>query len=133
MRARLGGRGDHACANDAAASSVSPSAGSSAASPEAVKAIETILGLRNVWDGKVAESLVAPGFDVARMKRQVGAASAWGACKMGEAVAGDGNRESTVKLSCDGGTLSMGVSLDPNTRRLTNLELVPTRDQRCVP
>jgi hypothetical protein len=52
---------------------------------------------------------------------------------MGEAVAGDGSRESTVKLSCDGGTLSVSVSLDPNTHRLTSLELAPTRDHRCVP
>ena len=52
---------------------------------------------------------------------------------MGEAVAGDGSSESTVKLSCESGTLSVSVSLDPNTHRLTNLELAPTRDQRCVP
>lgn len=102
-------------------------------SPEAVKAIETILGLMNAWDGKIAESVAATGFDVERMQRQVGAASAWGTCKMGEAIAGDGNRESTVKLSCERGTLSVSMSLDPNTRRLTNLELAPTRDQRCVP
>ena len=34
------------------------------------------------------------------------AAAAWGTCKIGEAVAGDGSRESTVKLSCERGTLS---------------------------
>ena len=76
---------------------------------------------------------MASGFDVERMRRQVSAASAWGTCKMGEAVAGDGSRESTVKLSCERGTLSAGISLDPSTHRLTNLELAPTRDQRCVP
>ena len=107
--------------------------GVSPLAPEAVKAIETIVGLRNAWDGKVVSSLVAPGLDIARMRRQVGAAAAWGVCKMGEAVAGDGSSESTVKLSCDSGTLSVSVSLDPNTHRLTNLQLAPTRDQRCVP
>ena len=101
--------------------------------PEATKAIEAILGLMNARDGAVADSLVAPVLDVARMRRQVSAAASWGTCKMGEAVAGDGRRESTVKLSCERGTLSVGISLDPNTRRLTNLELTPTRDQRCVP
>jgi CubicO group peptidase (beta-lactamase class C family) len=100
---------------------------------EGARAGETVLGLMSGWDGKIAESLVAPGFDVERMKRQVGAASSWGTCKMGEAVAGDGSRESTVKLSCEGGTLSLRLLLDPNTGRLTNLELAPTRDQRCVP
>jgi hypothetical protein len=84
-------------------------------------------------DGKIADSLAAPGLDIARMRRQVGAAAAWGVCKMGEVVAGDGSHESTVKLSCDSGTLSVSASLDPNTRRLTSLELAPTRDQRCVP
>ncbi|HET6963058.1 MAG TPA: hypothetical protein VFJ27_11205, partial [Terriglobia bacterium] len=102
-------------------------------SPEVVTAIEAIVGLRTAWDGKLADSLAAPGLDIARMRRQVGAAAAWGVCKMGEAVAGDGSRESTVKLSCDSGTLNVSVALDPNTRRLTSLELAPTRDQRCVP
>ena len=101
--------------------------------PDVVKAVETILGLMNAWDGKIAESVVAPGFEVERMRRQVGAAESWGTCKMGEAVAGDGSRQSTVKLSCERGTLSVGIALDPNTRRLANFELAPTRDQRCVP
>jgi len=102
-------------------------------SPEVVKAVEAVLGLMNDWDGKIAESLAAPGLDVERMRRQVSAAASWGTCKMGEAVAGDGSKESTMKLSCDRGTLSLGMSLDPSTGRLKNLELAPTRDQRCVP
>ena len=101
--------------------------------PEAVKAISTIIQLMSSWDGTMAESLGAAGFDVKRLRRQVSAASAWGTCTVGEAVAGDGSRESTVKLSCERGTLSAGISLDPSTHRLTNLELAPTRDQRCVP
>src|SRR4029453_1056330 len=76
--------------------------------PEAVKAINTIKQLMNSWHGTMAESLGAPGFDVERMRRQVGAASAWGACKIGEAMAGGGSRESTVKLSCGRGTLRVG-------------------------
>src|SRR6185295_9812323 len=95
---------------------------------EVVKAVETILGLMKGWDGKLAESLAAPGFDVERMKRQVGTASSWGTCKMSDVVSGDGSRESTVKLSCERGTLSLGVSMDPGTHRLTSLELAPTRD-----
>ena len=51
----------------------------------------------------MAESLGAAGFDVERLRRQVSAASAWGTCTVGEAVAGDGSRESTVKLSCERG------------------------------
>jgi hypothetical protein len=101
--------------------------------PEVVKAIDTIVGLMNAWDGKVAESLVAPGVNVERITQQVSAASLWGSCKVGDVVAGDDRRQSTVRLPCERGILSMSISLDPNTLRLANLELAPTRDQRCVP
>jgi hypothetical protein len=101
--------------------------------PQMAKAISTITQLMNSWDAAMAEPLGAPGFDVERLRRQVGAASVWGTCKMGAAIAGDGSRESTVKLSCERGTLGAAISLDPGTHRLTNLELAPTRDQRCVP
>ena len=94
---------------------------------------ETIVGLISRWDGKTAESIVALGFDVERMRRQVSSASSWGVCKAGEAIAGDGSRESTVKLSCERGTLAGRMSIDPASHRLTSLDLVPTRDQRCVP
>jgi hypothetical protein len=101
--------------------------------PQVVEAISTITQLMSSWDAAMAEPLVAPGFDIERLRRQVAAASVWGTCKMGEAVAGDGSRESTVKLSCERGTLSAALSLDPATHRMTKLELAPTRDQRCVP
>lgn len=101
--------------------------------PEAVKATDTIVRLMKAWDGKVAESLVAPGFDLERMRRQLSAASPWGSCKVGEVLAGDGSRESTVRLPCARGILSMSIVLDSNTERLASLEVAPTRDQRCVP
>jgi len=92
-----------------------------------------IIGLLNRWDDKQAGSLVAPGFEVERMKSLLESARPWGACKAGEAVSGDGTRESVVKFSCERGTVLARLALDPVTQRLSNFNLVPSRDQRCVP
>lgn len=100
---------------------------------EMTKTVETTLRLMNEWDAKQAASLVAPGLEVERMRSQLASASQWGMCKTPEAVAGDGTRDSVVKLSCERGTLLVRLSLEPTTRRLTSFNLVPSRDQRCVP
>lgn len=100
---------------------------------EMSKMVETSLRLIYKWDEKQALSLVAPTFEVDKMRRQFAAAAAWGACKAGEAVSGDGTRESVVKLSCERGTLLARMSLAPATHRLSNIDLVPSRDQRCLP
>ncbi len=85
------------------------------------------------WDAKTAETITSTGFDIERMRRQVAASSSWGSCKLGDAVGGDGKRESAINLSCERGTLVARLSLDPATNKLKSLDLVPTRDQRCVP
>ena len=71
---------------------------------EMSKAIDVTLRLMSEWDAKTATSLAAPALDVERLRRQVTAASAWGTCKVGEAVAGDGNLES-AKASLERGPL----------------------------
>ena len=100
---------------------------------EMTKALDVTLRLMREWDVKTAASLAAPALDVERLRRQVAAASGWGNCKVGEAIAGDGNLDSAVRLVCERGPLVVRLSLDPTTRRLTNLNLVPSREQRCVP
>lgn len=100
---------------------------------EMTKAIDVTLRLMSEWDAKTATSLAAPALDVERLRRQVAAASDWGTCKVSEAVAGDGNLDGAVRLLCERGPLVLRLSLDPTTRRLTNLNLVPSREQRCVP
>lgn len=100
---------------------------------EMSKMVEMSLRLINKWDEKQAASLVAPTLEVDKMRRQFAAAAAWGACKAGEAVSGDGTRESVVKLSCERGTLLARMSLDTAAHRLSNIDLVPSRDQRCLP
>ena len=100
---------------------------------EMTKTIETVGKLLGGWDAKVVEAIAAPGLDVARMRRQFAAASMWGTCRVGETLSGNGTRNSTVRLVCDKGPMAARVSLDPNTRKLTGVDLVPTREQRCVP
>ena len=100
---------------------------------EMTKTAETIGKLLAAWDAKVVEPIAAPGFDVERMRRQFAAATAWGSCKVGETLSGNGTRNSTIRLTCDNGPLQARIALDPNTRKLTNLDLVPMREQRCVP
>jgi hypothetical protein len=102
---------------------------------EMTRVVDLVVLLLRGWDAKTVESLAAPGLDVERLRRQLAAAASWGACTSGETTAGDGSRNSTVRLNCERGALAARVSLDPSTHRLTNLELVPvtTAEQRCVP
>jgi CubicO group peptidase (beta-lactamase class C family) len=97
------------------------------------KTFDAVMQLLQTWDTKNAEALGGPGFDIDRMRRQFTSANAWGTCKLGEAVGGDGKLESSMKLMCERANLFARVSLDPETKRLKSLDLVPTRDQRCVP
>ena len=100
---------------------------------EMTKTAETITKLLASWDAKTVEAIAAPGLDVERMRRQVTSASAWGSCKVGEPLGGNGTRNSSVRLVCDNGPLAARIALDPSTRKLTSLDLVPLREQRCVP
>ena len=100
---------------------------------EMAKTAETIVKMLGSWDSKTVEALAAPGFDVEKMRRQVTAAATWGTCKVGEPLSGNGTRNSAIRLTCTGGPVAARIALDPNTRKLTNLDLVPLREQRCVP
>lgn len=100
---------------------------------EMTRTAETIVKLLGAWDAKVVEAIAAPGFDVERMRRQLAAAAAWGSCKVGEPLSGNGTRNSAIRLTCENGPLAARIGLDANTRKLTSLDLVPLREQRCVP
>src|SRR5215213_4757750 len=100
---------------------------------EMTKAVDTIVKLLGTWDAKAVEAMAAPGFDVERMRRKVAAASAWGSCKVGEPLSGDGTRNSAIRFNCDNGPLAARIALDATTHKLTNVDLVPLREQRCVP
>jgi hypothetical protein len=100
---------------------------------EMTKAVETIGKLLVAWDAKTVEGLIATGFDVERMRRQVSAAAPWGSCKVGEPLSGNGTRNSAIRFNCDNGPIAARIALDPTTHKLTSLDLVPLREQRCVP
>lgn len=98
------------------------------------KVVRVVSQLGSTWDNATATSLVAPDFDLARLRRQFAILSdQWGTCKAGEVVAGDGSRESEVKLSCDRGTVTAKIVLDSATHQLTRLDLTPTSERTCVP
>jgi hypothetical protein len=102
-------------------------------SEETTKVLESVVRLLGSWDAKAAEALAAPGLDLERMRRQFAAASAWGECKTGEALSGDGKGESGIRLNCANGRLAARLSLDTATHRLKSIDLLASRLDRCVP
>ena len=100
---------------------------------EMSKTAETIVKLLGAWDAKAVDAIAAPSFDIEKMRRQVAAASAWGTCKVGEPLSGNGTTNSAIRLVCDNGPLAARIGLDAKSHKLTSLDLVPLREQRCVP
>lgn len=100
---------------------------------EMTKTAELLVKLLGSWDAKALEAVAEPNLDSERMRRQFTAAAAWGTCKLGETLSGNGTRSSTLRLTCDGGPMAIRVALDPATRKLTGVDLIPLREQRCVP
>ncbi|HEY0727338.1 MAG TPA: serine hydrolase, partial [Pyrinomonadaceae bacterium] len=100
---------------------------------EMTKALDTVVKLLGAWDQKALEAIAAPDLNVEKVRRQVAAASAWGSCKVGETLGGNGKRNSAIRLTCDRGPLMARIALDATTQKLTNVDLVPLREQRCVP
>jgi len=100
---------------------------------EMTKAADTIVKLLGGWDQKALDAIAAPGLNVEKVRRQITAASAWGVCKVGEPLGGNGTRNSAIRLTCDGGPLVARIALDETTHKVTSLDLVPLREQRCVP
>jgi CubicO group peptidase (beta-lactamase class C family) len=97
------------------------------------KTADTIVKMLGAWDSKAIEAIAGPGFDIEKMRRQVTAAPTWGSCKVGEPLSGNGTRNSAIRLVCDNGPIAARIALDPATHKLTSLDLVPLREQRCVP
>lgn len=64
--------------------------------------------------------------------RIASAAAAWGGCRIGEAIGGDGVHLSSVRLLCDKGDLVGLFRLD-DAGQLRDLLLSPANEQACVP
>ena len=97
------------------------------------KAIDTVEKLLSGWDQKALDAIAAPALNVEKVRKQVTAAAAWGSCKVGEQLGGNGKSGAAIRLTCDGGPVMARIALDATTHKLTNLDLVPLREQRCVP
>ena len=97
------------------------------------KVVDTVVKLLSAWDQKALDAIAAPGLNVEKLRRQVTAAAAWGSCKIGEQLGGNGKTGAAIRLSCDGGPVMARIALDATTHKLTILDLVPLREQRCVP
>ena len=100
---------------------------------EMTKTADAVVKLIGAWDQKALEAIAAPGLNVERVRRQFAAATAWGSCKLGETLSGNGTRSSTLRLVCDGGPMAIRLAVDATTHKLTNVDLIPLREQRCVP
>lgn len=99
----------------------------------AVEAVARLIADPGIFDAKKLGTIAAPTLDVERALRQFASVSRWGVCKLGEPTAGDGKRSASFRFNCERGPISARLTLDPSSRRLTSLDLLPTRDQRCVP
>lgn len=98
---------------------------------EMMKTIQSVGNLLSAWDAKAVEAIASSSLDVERMRRQFAAASAWGSCKVGETLSGNGTRSSTVRLVCEKGPMAARVTVDAG--KLTGVDLIPLREQTCVP
>ncbi len=97
------------------------------------KAVDSVLRLTAAWDAPAVDALAAPALDRDRLRRHLAATAPWGACKLRDIISGDGKNDTTARFTCERGTLVALVSLDPETRRLKSLDLLPTRADACVP
>ncbi|MCA1849697.1 MAG: serine hydrolase, partial [Acidobacteria bacterium] len=97
------------------------------------KTIDAVLPLFGSSDKSAIGALAAPGTDAERLTKHLAAAAPWGACRLRDVLGGDGARDSTLRFTCERGTLIAQLSLDPDTRKLKSLSLLPTRAESCVP
>jgi hypothetical protein len=97
------------------------------------KAIDSVLPLLGRSNTPAVAALAAPGTDADQMSKHLAAAAPWGACRLRDVLGGDGARDTTARLTCERGTLVAQLSLDPETRKLRSLSLLPTRAESCVP
>jgi hypothetical protein len=60
-------------------------------------------------------------------------ASAWGSCRVGEAIAGDGERTTVLDVQCDRGALTARLTIDPASARVESLTFFPGAGNVCSP
>ncbi len=58
---------------------------------------------------------------------------AWGSCRRGEILSGDGETRARVRFDCEKGRLDADLVFDKEASRLTSAKLSPAADETCVP
>ncbi|HEV7499381.1 MAG TPA: serine hydrolase domain-containing protein, partial [Vicinamibacteria bacterium] len=97
------------------------------------EAARAVAGLAAAWSDDAAGALLAPAMDRTRFRSQVRAiGERYGACRVGEALDGDGALSARLPLQCDRGALDASLQLDDAGRLLAITFAVP-RDTTCVP
>ena len=59
--------------------------------------------------------------------------AAWGPCKRGEVLRGDGETSAVVRFDCERGRLDADLAFDKQSGRLTSVKLSPAAGETCVP
>lgn len=96
-------------------------------------AARAVAGLAAAWSDEAAGALLAPTMDRTRFQSQVRAIGEhYGACRVGEALDGDGALAARLPLQCERGGLDASLQIDEGGRLLAIAFSVP-RDTTCVP
>jgi hypothetical protein len=97
------------------------------------KTVDAVLPLFGAPNNEALGALLAPGANADQLSKHLASAAPWGACRLRDVLGGDGRDEATLRFTCDRGTLISSLSLDPVTRKLKSVSLLPTRAESCVP
>ncbi len=101
--------------------------------PSLSSAASTIASLISSWDDARAKAVAGEGVDLARLQRQTELARAqYGACRVGQHISGDGTTRTTVRLTCDRGTMLSTLMMDAGSSRLTQATLAPAVEGVCA-
>jgi D-alanyl-D-alanine-carboxypeptidase/D-alanyl-D-alanine-endopeptidase len=96
-------------------------------------AAKSLAGLAGTGGDATADEAVSSALDRSGLRAQLDAiGDDYGACRVGEALEGDGTRSSRVRLDCARGSLDMAVQLDEGGR-VSGVSFASPRGQTCVP
>jgi CubicO group peptidase (beta-lactamase class C family) len=96
-------------------------------------AARAIVDLAAAWSDPTAGEALSASLDRARFRAEVQAIGEHhGACRVGDALDGDGARAARIELRCDRGALDAALQLDEGGR-ISAAAFAPPRGTTCVP
>jgi CubicO group peptidase (beta-lactamase class C family) len=104
-------------------------------SPAMAGAAARIAGLIGGWSDATYEQVLAPTFPRPAMQDFFrGVRAQYKSCKVGKAMAGDGERRATLALACAaGGDLALSLALDDKGARAVGMRIVPLASSALSP